>query len=83
MFGLVWTNYCDDYPQLDIVSSSSNAQDTAEKFLAVLGWKFSIARDKDRQGMSKSFSALGVTFDFSSSKVKKKKNSCPQQARSC
>ena len=70
LFGLIWTNYYDDYPQMDIVKSGSDAQDTAEALLTWLGWKFSM-KDSKRQMMSKSFSALGVTFDLSLSKLKK------------
>ena len=70
LFGLIWTNYYDDYPQMDIVKSGSDAQDTAEALLTLLGWKFSM-KDSKRQMVSKSFSGLGVTFDLSLSKLKK------------
>lgn len=66
LMGLIWSNYYDDYPQLDLVSSGSNAQDTAEELLTLLGWRYS-TKEAKRQCMSKSISALGVTFDFSES----------------
>ena len=66
LFGLVWSNYYDDYPQLDLRSSGSAAQDTAEKLFSLLGWKVSM-KDTKRLPMSKQFDALGVSFDLSNS----------------
>ena len=70
VFSLLWTNYYDDYPQLDLMKSGSNAQDTAEALLDLLGWRYS-QKESKRQPMGKSFAALGVVFDFELSKAKK------------
>lgn len=69
-YSLLWTNYYDDYPQLDLVKAGSNSQDTAEALLDLLGWRYS-QKESKRQPMAKSFSALGVVFDFGMSKAKK------------
>ena len=66
LFGLLWCNYIDDYPQLDLEICGDAAQLAAERLLRLLGWKFSMKESK-RQSMSRSFSALGVDFDFAKS----------------
>lgn len=66
LFGLVWSNYYDDYPQLDLACCGNEAQKTAEKLFDLVGWKFSMKETKRRQ-MESSFDALGVTFDLSQS----------------
>ena len=67
IFKLVWTNYFDDYPQLDVVASGDSSQSTAESLLKLIGWKFSEKENK-RCPMSKTFGALGVEFDLSNSR---------------
>ena len=64
IFGLVWCNFYDDYPQLDIGASGDNSQLCAERLLALLGWKVSFKPTK-RAPFADRFDALGVTFDFS------------------
>jgi hypothetical protein len=66
LFGLVWNNYYDDYPQLDIAASGDDAQVTAEALFDLLGWRVSMKESK-RVPMSDTFEALGVTFDFTAS----------------
>ena len=63
LLGLVWGNYYDDYLQLDVLQAQSWAQDTAERFLNLIGWKFS-SKPTKRQPLNSVFSALGVTFDL-------------------
>ena len=69
LFSLVWTNYFDDFPQLHLKCCQDDSQQTAERLLGLLGWKFSLKPQK-RLPFSESFDALGVTFDFSSCHVK-------------
>ncbi len=64
LFGLVWTCYVDDFPQLDLACNGSDSQVTAERMFDLVGWVFS-KKDSKRKPMSESFDALGVTFDFS------------------
>ena len=66
LLGLVWGNYYDDFPQLDIVASNDDAQCTAERFFELIGWRVSMKESK-RLPIAKRFDALGVTFDFTSS----------------
>ena len=66
LFHLVWTNYIDDYPQLDLKANGNDAQLAAERLFSLLGWKFS-KKDSKRAPMSSVFNALGVTFDLSCS----------------
>ena len=66
LFGLVWSNFYDDYPQIDLTVCGDHAQETAERLLALIGWDFSTKPHK-RQKMYSVFDALGVTFDLSSS----------------
>lgn len=66
LFSLIWTNYFDDYPQLDILPSGNSAQLCAERLLSLLGWNYSCKPSK-RLPIAQQFDALGVTFDFSDS----------------
>ena len=63
MFGLVWSNYFDDYPLLDLAASQNDSQVTAERLLDLLGWKLS-QKETKRRPFDFTFDALGVTFDF-------------------
>ena len=62
-FGLVWCNYFDDYPMIDISSSHDDAQTCAERFLRLIGWDFSLKEHK-RKPFAKDFEALGVVFNL-------------------
>ena len=66
LFLLIWGNYFDDFPQLDIAAMASDSQKTAEGFLRLLGWQVS-----DKPGKCKPFAkvyeALGVVVDLSRS----------------
>ena len=64
LFGLVWNNYYDDFPQIDVLADNDWAQRTAERFLTLIGWRFS-RKDSKRLGLAVTFYALGVKFDFS------------------
>lgn len=66
LFGLIWGNYYDDYPQLDLAASMGNAQHAAERLFKLIGWRVSM-KDSKRMPMAKQFDALGVTFDFNKS----------------
>ena len=63
LFSLVWSNYYDDFPQLDVAMAGEDATTTAEGLMDLLGWRYSKKENK-RLPMSLSFSALGVVFDF-------------------
>ena len=63
LFGLIWLNYFDDYPQLDIAASGSDAQHAAERLFDLVGWRFS-TKDSKRQPIASTFDVLGVSFDF-------------------
>lgn len=64
LFGLIWENYYDDYPQLDLAKCGGSSQHVAEEMLALLGWRFSVKESK-RLPMSDTFTALGVEFGLS------------------
>ena len=40
LFSLTWTNYYDDFPQVDIGKAGDNSQIVAEKVLDLIGWRF-------------------------------------------
>jgi len=62
-FGLIWTNHFDDYPQLDLAVMGNKSQETAERLMALLGWKVSMKEAK-RLPFDNRFSPLGVVVDF-------------------
>lgn len=66
LFGLVWSNYYDDFPQLDLACGGGEAQRTAERLLDILGWRYSMKESK-RKAMDFTFDVPGVTFDLSRS----------------
>lgn len=68
LFSLVWSNYYDDYPQIDLKVCNNAAQVTAERLLDLLGWQYSVKPAK-RQQMCEKFDALGVTFDFAKTSI--------------
>ena len=49
LFGLVWSNFYDDYPQIDLTVCGDHAQETAERMLALIGWDFSTKPHKRRR----------------------------------
>ncbi len=61
---LVWCNYYDDYPQLDLQCNGSASQEAAERFLDLIVWRYSTKSSK-RIPMAPQFAVLGVEFDFS------------------
>ena len=63
LFSLVWTNYVDDFTQLDVQASGDSAQRTAEASMGLLGWKVAM-KPKKRKAFAKRFDALGVVVDF-------------------
>ena len=70
LFSLIWACYYDDFPQVDIGKSGGNEQVIAEKLLDLIGWRYS-RKESKRQPFCKTFSALGVVFDFSLANEKK------------
>ena len=64
LFGLVWSQYYDDYPQIDLLCAGDWAQQTAERLLSLIGWRFSTKPAK-RVPLASRFTALGVEFNFS------------------
>lgn len=64
LFSIMWSNYFDDFPQLDIRAMRDDSQFVAEKFLSLLGWKVS-AKETKRKPFAKVYEALGVQLDFS------------------
>lgn len=65
LFSLTWTCYFDDFTQFDLAVMGDSAQNTAEGFLDLVGWKFSTKESK-RSPMAQIFSVLGVTVDLTS-----------------
>ena len=63
LFALVWSNYYDDYPQLDLHACGDSAMQAAERLMDLLGWRFS-KKPTRRLSMAKSLDALGVVFDM-------------------
>lgn len=64
LFSLVWSCYFDDFTQFDLQSSRDSAQRTAEGFLNLVGWHYSLKETK-RQPMAEVLSVLGVEFGLS------------------
>lgn len=65
MSRLLWlinTSYYDDFCQMEIAGLETSAADSAERFLALLGWE--IARGDKLKPFSSSFNILGVTISF-------------------
>ncbi|CAE7638477.1 Abcb1a [Symbiodinium sp. CCMP2592] len=72
LFFLVWGNYYDDFPQIDLEACGDEAQYAAERLLSLLGWRFS-RKDSKRRPAARKFDALGVTVDLSESSLGKVK----------
>ena len=62
-FHLLWSNYVDDYPHIDIHALASSSRATSEAMFALTGWQVSVS-DKKTKGFLPSFDALGANFDF-------------------
>ena len=63
LFSLIWTCY---FTQFDLAAMGDSSQSVAERFLDMVGWKFSVKESK-RKPMAKVFSVLGVEVDLVSS----------------
>ena len=66
LFHLIWTNFLDDFPQVDLVCMGQASMGAAERMLELLGWRFSKKPEK-RLPFSRSFDVLGVVVDLSAS----------------
>ena len=66
MFHLTWTNFFDDFPQVDLVCMGQSSKGAAERMLELLGWCFSMKPEK-RLPFARSFDVLGVVVDFAAS----------------
>ena len=66
LFGLVWTNFFDDYPQLALEKQGDGPWRVAEGSLELLGWTVSSTEAKAKR-FDKEFDALGVRVDLSDS----------------
>jgi hypothetical protein len=63
LFKLVFTNFFDDFCQIELGLLTSSAWKTAELVMGLLGWKISTGEDK-RRPFSKSFEILGAVVTF-------------------
>ena len=43
---MIWTNFFDDFPQLDLAVMGDGSRRTAENFLELLGWDVSCSEKK-------------------------------------
>ena len=64
LLSLIWSNYYDDFPQLDLRCAEDSSTLAAEELMDLVGWRFS-KKETKRLPMCAEFSALGVVFDFS------------------
>ena len=62
----MWTNFFDDYPQIDLACMGDASKVTAERLLSLLGWRFS-RKDEKRLSFAPSFDVLGVVLDLADS----------------
>ena len=67
LFNLIWTNFYDDFPQLDLACMQEESKVTAEQLMLLLGWRVSLTFEK-RKDFAPIFVALGVQLDLSKSK---------------
>jgi hypothetical protein len=63
-FSLIWTNFFDDFPTIEVEELSSSSLLCSEGFLKLLGWEYSVKESK-RLPFSAQFIALGVQYDLS------------------
>ena len=66
LMSIVWTNFFDDFPQLDLSCMMNSSMGAAERLLELLGWRFSKKPEK-RLPFARSFDVLGVVVDLSAS----------------
>lgn len=50
LFGLLWCNYYDDFPQIDLAVCGHSSQRTAKRMFDLLGWRYSCKETKRRPG---------------------------------
>lgn len=67
LFGLAGSCYFDDFTQFDLAVMGCSARSTAEQFLDLVGWRYSLKEAK-RIPMAANFDVLGVSVDLSSSR---------------
>ncbi|CAE8583271.1 unnamed protein product [Polarella glacialis] len=63
IFQLLWSNFFDDYPHLDLQVLSISSRLTSTFLFDLLGWRHSVAEHKCLT-FDPVFTALGVQFDF-------------------
>jgi len=63
IFALAFTQYVDDFPQIEAAASCDSAR-VAEQVLALLGWEVKLV-DNEIPDFMPEFTALGVIFDMS------------------
>ena len=66
LFSIVWTNFFDDFPQIDLGCMGNASMGAAERLLELLGWRFSKKPEK-RLPFERSFDVFGVVVDLSAS----------------
>ncbi len=57
--GLLWCNYFDDLPSIELEILMSSGLNSAEGFLDLLGWTYA-REDKKRHPFESTFGALGA-----------------------
>ena len=62
--GLIWTNYFDDFPTLDLDTTSTSADITARALFTLFGWSYATEEKKNRP-FAASFPFLGIVADLS------------------
>lgn len=63
LFGLLWTNFFDDYSQVGLESQGNDVQSGEEKCLCLLGRRFSMEQKK-RKPAARKYDVLGATVSF-------------------
>eukprot|EP00435_Cladocopium_sp_Y103_P032079 s2147_g8.t1 len=63
-FGVVTTNFYDDYPTVEFDSAAESTTCVVSSFLQMLGWKHAVSGKKAKP-FSECFSALGVEYNLS------------------
>ena len=68
LLGLVWSNFFDDFTQLDISKNGDQTKVVAEKLFALLGWDFATKETK-RLPFARRADVLGAVVDLSESQT--------------
>lgn len=63
LLDLLWGNYIDDFPGLDLQVAAGDAERASKGLLGVLGWSWAQAPDKDKPA-APAFGMLGVVTDL-------------------